>query len=93
MAKIKINVTQDDIEQGKRNCGNHCAIARAVKREIEELVPYDVTPEIGGLFGDFYVSHVGSFDVKLTRKAAKFIRDFDNGRPVKPFSFTLTILN
>ncbi len=81
---MKIEVTEDDIEHGtKKDCGK-CPIARAVSRVYKTNI-VDVQDaddiEIG------VITHQAAQADK--RAVSNFITAFDNGDPVKPFSFTL----
>lgn len=81
----RIVVTQDDINNGKRKSYCECPVALAVKRAFRTNrsgKPVHVRHEaimVGELTGDrFYVA--------LTDSATdKFISNFDQGVPVKPF--------
>lgn len=81
--KQTITVTQDDIDHGTRCICDSCPVARALQRQgypkahVEDVV---WTPDL----------------VKETRfralpaEAIRFIKNFDNLEPVKPFSFQIT---
>jgi hypothetical protein len=82
MAKHTINVTQEDIDQGKRTSPTQCAVALAMRRETgNEWV-------VGEYDMDNFQTNIG---VRLPEEARTFIKDFDYGRPVEPFSFTVDI--
>lgn len=86
---IVIDVTQYDINHGKRGDGQHCPIHRAIKRTLKGLLKkgfgkgLNVTDEIAFQGPD------DSYSVDLTKAAHNFIGTFDdNGKKaVKPFSF------
>lgn len=78
---MMIEVTAEDIEQGERgNCGK-CPIARAMDRAGVKHV-YVGEWSMDGMVGrEFWsMTHIDS-----TRA---FIRAFDEGDPVEPFSFS-----
>lgn len=72
-------VTQEDIKNGKRGEGRTCPIALCLKRTGREW-----------FVGDTYISSPKKF-LALPTKARNFIFKFDDGLPVKPFSFKLKI--
>lgn len=84
---MKIKVTQEHIEKGEGCSAYRCPVALAVM---------DVCP--GGVFIGLrvcYWSNNNRSDENrrafLPPKARAFIREFDAGKPVQPFTFELTI--
>jgi hypothetical protein len=81
--KLKIEVTQEDIDKGKRDDCTSCPIALAAIRTgatsafVDSDSIHIVAENERGLF------------FKLPLKAQQFIHDFDYSRPVSPFSFVL----
>lgn len=83
-----IEVTQEDIDHGKRLDSSKCPIARAIKRHF----PTSETMKIvqAGLKGIYYWdNHMAKEICPTPRSAYRFIRKFDRwGRNgVKPFNF------
>lgn len=85
MNNLKIEVTQDDIEQGtKRNC-NLCPIALAITRVTgkqcfvipEKIEVYTTLSRVSRVL--FY---------RPTKEAVDFMCAFDDGEEVQPFTFT-----
>ena len=75
--RIRVVVTEKHIHDGKRGHCRLCPVALALKKK------YDVAAETvyyGGYYGNTAL---------LPIAAQKFIHNFDNGKPVKPFSFTI----
>lgn len=76
---MKITVTRAHIEKGKPNY-RKCPIALALKgcdfRDVAVRA--------------FYV-RIGRKVEMLGKRERQFIRDFDEGKPVKPFSFNLKV--
>ena len=79
-----VQVTEQDIEEGKRHNCHLCPVALAVARTLgmktdDVLMTGDVYIRWEGwrLLGD------GSFKIR------RFAANFDKGKPVKPFSFEL----
>ncbi len=82
--KVRINVTQRDIERGIRFTSYTCPIARAARRH-PELKGCAVSPD------SLAFDNSGWVWTPLPEKACEFVDSFDGGRPVKPFSFTLEL--
>jgi hypothetical protein len=87
---IQITVTKEDIAKGYRKRSTCCPIALAARRFFgDKYMAYvqqrwiQVTERARLKDGDYY----WVFDGKLTKKAKKFINDFDSGKPVKPTFF------
>lgn len=78
---MRIYVTAEDIRDGlPRNC-HACPIYRALKRAGLKVT--GVTRMIVDMYrGSTY---------RLPKSAIEFISRFDNGKPVKPFSFEFPI--
>lgn len=74
--KTKVCVTRKDIKNGKKDRASCCAIALAASRTFG--CPVRVTDCINTLRGNVY---------HLPIKARDFIKRFDDGQAVKPFSF------
>lgn len=82
--KLKINVTQQNIIKGRKYTSKSCPIALAFKEAGIKKV------EVKNLQFLLRKSE-DSIMYDLPRMARKFIRAFDEGRPVKPFSFNVKI--
>lgn len=79
--KLKINVTQDDIDKGNRGNSNSCPIARVV-RGILPMARVNVR----------YINSIGmGADIALPSEATQFIVSFDNHYPVAPLEFEVDI--
>jgi len=80
--KIKVEVTEKDIELGKKSVTSctKCAVARALERVYSGSI--NVGVDI------CYLDHQG---IKLPRTAATFIKRLCHDKPVKPFSFTISL--
>ena len=81
--KFTIDVTQEDINDGKQKSYWKCPIALALKRKTGK---------------DYFVSYMVSLSNDIESKlvpipplAADFIRAFDAGRPVHPFTFEIEL--
>lgn len=82
MRTVTIDVTQEDIDAGSPNRCRSCPVARAVHRATGK-------PHIVVTRNEILLSGWGRFP--LPAIAAEFISEFDAGRPVSPFSFTLDL--
>ena len=79
--KKLINVTAYDIRLGiKKNC-HKCPIARAIKRTLKAK---EAEVSYATLVADHRMLFCETDDAF---KIATFISNFDNSKPVKPFSF------
>jgi hypothetical protein len=83
---MKIIVTQKDIDKGVPSSCYECPIAYAFKRAVKNNIRY------GCCIGSNYIVHCpdGKWNrYELPKEARKFIKHFDNSKPVEPFSFEL----
>lgn len=78
-----INVTKYFIRRGTRCQSTACPVALAIHRAGLRGLSVDRW----GVFKD------GLADMRFPKKVSEFIERFDNGEPVKPFSFVLRISN
>jgi len=90
MKTVKINVTKYQIENGTRVSPYNCPIARAIRRNIMIKGDRYKDVSVGADNVDIF-SLPKTVNVKLPKEAKEFIRRFDSGLPVKPFSFTLRV--
>lgn len=82
---MRIEVTQEDIENGQRGSGDRCPIARAVLRNLR-VIP-------AGLYVGSQAIETDEEWIDLPREARAFIRAFDSlgsNQPL-PFAFDLPI--
>ena len=77
----KIEVTEEDIRRGKPQSCCSCPVFRAIARTTGKAV--EVLCKSIALGKEV--------EAALPEKARKFIEAFDDGRPVKPFTFTLRL--
>jgi hypothetical protein len=85
--KIKIEVTEDDILNGKKGSGCFCPIARAVKRKLIPATYVRVTKH--DLVTDY--SEIFPASASLPNTAQSFIQAFDAGHKVEPFDFEIEV--
>jgi hypothetical protein len=81
-----ITVTADHIAHGRPGSGRECAIALALWEAFPDAEDIGV--------GDFATVLVGDepeMATLLPEQAREFVRDFDDGQPVEPFTFDLDI--
>ena len=84
---FKVVVTAKDIKRGKQGQSKSCPIALATKRclrkRVEIIDTIRVFMDTGYLIDDIHYN--------MPDKAINFIRNFDGGEPVKPFTFIAKI--
>ena len=86
MRTVEITVTAAHIARGKRCTSTACPVALAIKETLHPL-SVNVQSEVinfgvpGGKFSP----------VRPPAEAAYFVDEFDDGIPVKPFTFTLDV--
>ena len=79
--KMKVPITQQDINIGKMRNSSNCAIALALKREFA----YDMN--VLGLVGDLI--QIGKDGYQAMPEVIRWVANFDRGRPVKPITLEL----
>lgn len=79
-ATMTIRVTKEDIRLGRWKSSSACPIARALKRKFKGCYPVV----------EFFYIKINGDRYGLPKEAINFIRQFDDKRPVKPFSFQIT---
>ena len=86
MSKVKIHVTQEDIDNGKCQNPTACAVAQALKRKFPEA------DKILVMLGCAEIQLTGdTFKIfKHSRACDRFINNFDAEKPVKPSTFVFT---
>lgn len=75
-----IKVTEKHIYLGQRESADSCPVALAVTEAIKTEVSIDT---------DSISLDSWKTSTTLPRSAKRFIRNFDNSKPVKPFNFIL----
>lgn len=82
-----IEVTQQDIDKGKRDSPCRCPVALAVQRTTG-LPNGDIRVEQDGPFDPCHVK-IGGHKHAMSREADQFIMRFDAGQPVEPLTITV----
>jgi len=88
-----VQVTQEDINRGQKGKSNTCAVARAVRRVLKVKnvrMCYDGKLNVGKTTKYPYESLV-SYIATAFKKIETFIERFDEGKIVKPTSFTFKL--
>ena len=83
MRKIKVDVTQADIDAGKMHSCTMCPVALAISRVLRD------DALVVGYHGWNSKDNHGTFPMRV----ADFINAFDEGYPVFPIQFELEILS
>jgi hypothetical protein len=79
-----IHVTQEDIDKGIRGDCKRCPVARAIERELPSASDIEVHGYIIAFWYD------GEYiQIKGSGELARFVYEFDDGKKLKPFEFTL----
>lgn len=81
---MKVEVTAEDIAMGQRYSAEKCPVALAIERATGRRAIAGLTTIHWYPPGESWMCRQG-----LPREVARFIRAFDHGRPVSPFSFSL----
>lgn len=89
MRKLKVTVTAHDIKKGVARSRNYCPIARAIRRAIHYKNNVQVNGIIARIEAKYTCLTKNKADLPL--KATRFIRDFDGGAKVKPFTMVLKL--
>lgn len=85
--KLRVTVTQEDIDKGCRWSGHGCAIARAINRLFEKTFH---TCQLGIFSNEDARISIDTMPLfTLPPEAVKWIYDFDFGRGVKPITFEI----
>ena len=93
---MKVFVSQEHIDIGRANDGNLCPIAHAIAEQhpnINKNLQYPVHVEGTTIVSTIKGTEKKNIRYAIPRSAKRFISAFDNGRPVKPFNFILTLLD
>ena len=83
---MEIHVTQRDIDRGAGSYADACPITLAVRRRL-------VLPWGGVITGVDQVTMVRTTEwvrAPLPQEARDFVKEFDEGSPVQPFTFAIT---
>lgn len=83
MRTVTVEVTQDDIDAGRRKSCFGCPVARALRRAVGGDA-WVVGPSWARALAD-------AAALPLPPEAARFVRSFDDRSPVSPFTFTLEL--
>ena len=89
MKKLIVNVTNEDIRTGRKECVSACPVAKAIRRAgIERPKVFGSILEYGRAY-----RQPGSMkkEATLPKIASRFVRAFDLGQQVRPFRFELKV--
>ena len=83
---MRIEVTLEDINKGKRDNCRKCPVALAVQRVMPPGYKADIDQDYIS-----YLDKAGIYHIlcNAPAKVTTFIKRFDAGKPVKPFTFTI----
>ena len=83
----KFEVTETDIKTGIKNNCDYCPIANSIKGTIPAI---DVRVTASDVI-IFQYNRKANETIKLPQNAIDFIKSFNKGEPVKPFTFELDL--
>lgn len=89
LGPVRVEVTAEDIARGECGDPERCPIAKALKRMLRRRKGVEVGGFSVSIDSDPSRRDAPSHTAYLPAKAAAFVTDFDMGKPVKPFTFTL----
>ena len=82
---MKIHVTQEHINWGDSNSPQSCPIALAIKEQLPRAKQIGVKHTYAHMILDNKTLYL-----QFSRRTTKFIRYFDAGHEVEPFTFVLS---
>lgn len=91
MNKLKVRVTKADIQNGKKCDHRECPIGQAMARRLDLITTRGWQHSIWKNAVTMYSSYEYGFDSWLPMAAMLFIKAFDAGQEVEPFSFELVV--
>jgi hypothetical protein len=87
---MRLRITQRDIKRGTRSRADTCPIALALKREFPKLAPRVLPYRVYVYqFNDPLHTKTLKYAAILSKRAQKFIEDFDENRKVQPLTILL----
>lgn len=87
--KIRINVTKNDIVNGKKSTCHYCPHALAIQRRVK--APYYVNVFVDEIYIQHSQDEPIEYRILIPDRIQDWIWDFDNSMLVKPTSYTLDI--
>jgi hypothetical protein len=88
MKSLKLRVSSTDIKNGEKSNPQACAIARSLKRSKTKLKSVSVFHSIC-IVKKTEKGKVQNYRAYLPSEAQVFVKSFDHGLAVTPFSFSL----
>jgi hypothetical protein len=88
-------VTQADIDDGLRDDPSYCPIALAIKRSLPMAYPLVQREEFFFVSEEFFFAdkmRSGRYKAQPSEEVLAFVRKFDLGMPVRPFTLKLVWL-
>jgi hypothetical protein len=82
-----IQVTQKDIDKGLKSSCYECPIALAFKRKVKNQILFGYAVNYESI--DHFTKDNKWYIYALPKKAQTFIKRFDGGKPVEPFTFEI----
>lgn len=86
MKTIVVNVTHSDIDDGTKMSCTGCPVVLGIRRSLGHLGDVRVGNPCVSLW-----NNGRRYETIVPPEASRFISNFDDGRPVSPFSFSLEV--
>lgn len=87
---LKLNITNGNITKGERVNPGNCPIARNIRSKVKSLQRVSVLGDTATITKKVN-GQIFTFIGKLPTEAKKFVRQFDAGKAVAPFTFKLSL--
>jgi hypothetical protein len=91
MGSLRVEVTAEDIAEGRPHLCRQCPVARALRRAASLLFPGLTGAFAGWTYLMAWQDDRTLFQVDTPWSARFFMAYFDNGEPVAPFAFDLDV--
>lgn len=91
MKTFSVDVTQEDIDNGKRRQPRFCPVALALNRALKGKVDAYVSVVTATLIFRRFLIPDKKTRIILPKHVRSFILGFDNREPVSPISFTVEV--
>jgi len=88
--KLKLNITNKNIHEGRQSDPTRCAIAKAMHSKLGQDIRVGVFPD--WVYLEIKKNNkIKKYKGNTTAKVTEFIKRFDAGLPVNPFKLSLNL--
>ena len=88
---IDVEVTQQDIDEGRRCSARHCALARPLARAVSHALGADCWVTISRVGWDLFGPRCTFTELRVPSDASQFIHQYDGYEPVRPSTFQFRV--